>query len=102
MHTVQLHPVSIHIFHVHTTHIHASSPLNNLISTTAPKAAREEYESYLAAVAGLLGGDLPSEELQEGATQVCACVMCACAWTLGWWCWCWGDWSGLVGLVERW
>jgi fatty acid desaturase len=37
----------------------------------APKAAREEYEQFLQAVAGLLGGDLASEELQEAAVQVC-------------------------------
>jgi hypothetical protein len=38
----------------------------------APKAAREEYELFLQAVAGLLGGDLACEELQEAAVQVCA------------------------------
>jgi len=32
--------------------------------------AREEYELYLQAVVGLLGGELASEELQEAATQV--------------------------------
>jgi hypothetical protein len=36
----------------------------------APKAARSEYESFLTAVAGLLGGDLPSQELYEAAEQV--------------------------------
>jgi hypothetical protein len=38
--------------------------------TPAPKAARAEYEGYLQAVGGLLGGDASSEELQEAGTQV--------------------------------
>lgn len=40
----------------------------------APKAARSEFESFLTAVAGLLGGELPSEELQEAAEQVWAAL----------------------------
>lgn len=54
----------------------ASAPSLLLVTCTpaAPKAAREEYELYLQAVAGLLGGDLASEELQEAAAQVCWAV----------------------------
>lgn len=48
---------------------HALALLLLLSMCAAPKAAREEYELYLQAVAGLLGGDLASEELQEAATQ---------------------------------
>lgn len=33
----------------------------------APKAAREDYERYIAAVAALLGGEADGEEVQEAA-----------------------------------
>jgi hypothetical protein len=53
----------------------------------APKAARSEYESFLTAVAGLLGGDLPSQELQEAAEQVRMR-----GWGSWWWRWGCGGW----------
>jgi len=34
----------------------------------APKAAREDYERYVAAVSALLGGEAASEEVQEAAS----------------------------------
>ena len=36
----------------------------------APKAARSEYEQYIKAIAGCLGGEVSTAELQERAAAV--------------------------------